>query len=166
MDNYYLHSGKVFCSKKPHMVHTILGSCVAVSLWDQVMHFGSINHYMLPDKAGSTSFKYGNIAIAELIKRMVGMGSVKSNIKAKIFGGSEIANPKGIFNIGERNIILAQEMLKDERIPIVSFSVGGPVGRKLIFNSASGEVLISYIIHNVNFADQLKIDSKFNFLGK
>ncbi|MEO6733884.1 MAG: chemotaxis protein CheD [Ferruginibacter sp.] len=148
------------------MVHTILGSCVAVSLWDPVLHFGSINHYMLPDKAESTSFKYGNIAIAELIKRMVGMGSIKSNIKAKVFGGSEMANSNGIFNIGERNIILAKEMLKDERIPIVSFSVGGPVGRKVIFNSATGEVLISYIKHSVNLADQIKIDYKFNLLGK
>ncbi|MEO7765917.1 MAG: chemotaxis protein CheD, partial [Ferruginibacter sp.] len=157
---------KVFCSKKPHMVHTILGSCVAVSLWDQVLHFGSINHYMLPDKEGSTSFKYGNIAIAELIKRMVGMGSVKSNIKAKIFGGSEISNSNGIFNIGKRNIFLAQEMLKLEQIPIVSFSVGGPVGRKVIFNSATGEVLINYIKHKVNFADQKKVDNKFNLLAK
>lgn len=156
MDNYYLYPGKVFCSKKPHMVHTILGSCIAVSLWDPVLQFGAINHYMLPYKEGSTSFKYGNAAIAELIKRMLSMGSFKNNIQAKIFGGSEIANPNGIFNIGERNIMFAQETLKKEHVPIISFSVGGNAGRKVIFYSASGEVLISYIKQCVNFADPQK----------
>lgn len=168
INKHYLYPGKIFSSKKPHVVDTILGSCVAVFLWDPVLQFGSINHYMLPlwNNEGNPSFKYGNIAIPELIARMQKMGSNKNNIKAKIFGGSGIGHSNAVFNIGRRNIILAQEVLKNEKIPIVSFSVGGRLGRKVIFYSASGDVMISYIKRDINFIDQQSSNCKFNFPEK
>jgi chemotaxis protein CheD len=166
MDNHYLYPGNVFCSKTPHLVRTVLGSCVAVFLWDPALRFASINHYMLPGKAGSASFKYGDVATAELIRRMLHMGSKKSNLRAKIFGGSEIARANGVFNIGGRNIALAQEMLKGEGIPITSYSVGGHVGRRVIFYTGSGEVLISFIKQEMILAEPPKNDFEFNLSGK
>lgn len=164
MEKHYLYPGKIFSSKKPHIVDTILGSCVAVFLWDPSLQLGSINHYMLPlwNKEGNPSFKYGNIAIAELISRMQIMGSSKKNIIAKLFGGSEIRHANGTFNIGRRNISIAQDILQSEQIPIVSYSTGGAFGRKVIFNSGSGDVLISYIKHGVNIIDQQSNNRKVN----
>lgn len=168
MDKYYLHPGSIFVSKKPHVVDTILGSCIAVCLWDPFLEFGGINHYMLPIRSGEgkPTCKYGDIAIHELIKRMVAMGSYKENLKAKIFGGSEIGSPNGVFNIGKRNLVIALDILKQEQIPVISFSVGGKLGRKVIFHSNTGEVFIRYIrngkidskdvnsINRVNFTDK------------
>ena len=164
MDKYYLYPGEIFSNKKPHIVDTILGSCIAVFLWDPFLQLGSINHYMLPlwNKEGTPSFKYGDIAIPELIARMKKMGSSKENIKAKLFGGSQISNSRGTFNIGKRNILVAQNMLEIEQIPIVSHSVGGAFGRKVIFYSGSGDVLISYIKHDLNTIDQQSSNHKFN----
>lgn len=164
MDKHYLYPGKIFSSKKPHHVDTILGSCVAVFLWDPVLRFGSINHYMLPlgNKNSNASFKYGNVAIPELIIQMSKMGSDKKDLKAKIFGGSDIAHSNGSFNIGRRNVVLAQDMLKTEEIPIISYSVGGHLGRKVIFNSGSGVVLISYIKRDINLIDQQNSNRTFN----
>ncbi len=164
MDKHYLYPGNIFSSKKSHIVDTILGSCVAVFLWDPVLQFGCINHYMLPfgTKEGSSSFKYGNIAIAEVITRMLRMGSDRKNLKAKIFGGSDIAHSNGAFNIGGRNIHLAQDTMKEEQIPIISYSVGGSFGRKVIFNSGSGLVLISYIKRDIHLIDQQINKHHFN----
>jgi chemotaxis protein CheD len=147
MDRYYLYPGAIFASKKPHMVDTILGSCIAVTLWDPVMRIGGINHYMLPawNGEGNPSFKYGDIAISELIKRMLAFGSVRNNLKAKIFGGSESGMPNSVFHIGKRNMDLAFAILKKEQIPIVSQSIGGTSGRKVVFYSESGEVMIKNI---------------------
>ena len=162
LDKYYLYPGKIFSSKKPHVVDTILGSCVAVFLWDTSLQIGSINHYMLPlwNKENAPSFKYGDIAISELITRMKMMGSNKKNVIAKLFGGSEISNSNGTFNIGKRNIIVAQDVLKSEQIPIVSYSVGGSMGRKVIFYSGSGDVLISYIKQDLSDSEQQGSNSK------
>lgn len=151
---HYLYPGKVFCDKKPHIVQTILGSCVAVYLWDPVLQFGGVNHYMLPEKEGSSSHKYGSVAIPDLFKRMLQLGSAKTNLKAKVFGGGELANSTGIYSIGSRNIILAQETLKNEKIPIVSFSMGGHYGRKVIVYTATGEVYISRIKQSVEIVDK------------
>ena len=163
-DKYYLYPGKIFSSKEPHIVDTILGSCIAVFLWDPVLRIGSINHYMLPyaSRESSLSFKYGDIAIAELVTRMLLMGSDKKNIKAKIFGGGDIAYCNSLFNIGRRNIALARQMLKAEQIPIISYSVGGAFGRKVIFNSGSGIVLISYIKRDIKLLYQQLSTSHFN----
>ena len=168
INKHYLYPGKIFSSKKPHIVDTILGSCIAVFLWDPILQFGCVNHFMLPlwNKEGDPSFKYGNVAIPELIKRMQKMGSNKKNIKAKIFGGSGIGHSNGMFNIGRRNIILAQDMLRNEKIPIVSCSVGGSLGRKVIFYSASGDVLISYIKHDIKIIDHQTSNCKFNLSEK
>jgi len=152
MDKFYLFPGEIFSSKKPHMVDTILGSCVAVFLWDPVLQFASINHFMLPvySKEGGQPFKYGNVAIPELIYRMLKMGSSRNNLKAKIFGGSEKPCLNPAFNIGERNITLARTLLNEEKIPIISHSVGGNLARKVIFYSATGEVFIRYFRQGLN----------------
>src|SRR5215204_2752441 len=139
IDKYYLLPGAIFSSKTPHIVDTILGSCVSVYLWDVVLKFGCINHYMLPGQSSDKKnpFKYGDIAMLEIIKRMKAFGSERANIKAKIFGGSETGDSQGIFNIGERNVTIANEMLQSEGIPVLSSSVGGKYGRKLIFHTAT-----------------------------
>ena len=36
----------MFASAQPAEVTTILGSCVAVCLWDRYLGIGGINHYM------------------------------------------------------------------------------------------------------------------------
>ncbi|HYG40587.1 MAG TPA: chemotaxis protein CheD, partial [Cytophagales bacterium] len=116
--------------------------------WDSKLKFGGINHYMLSfwNGEGLASPKFGNIAIEKLIKKMKEMGSENKNLQAKIFGGAEVLeNMKGGFKIGELNIKTAEEILKHEKIPIVGFSVGGKKGRKIIYCTNTGEVLMKYI---------------------
>lgn len=90
------------------MVKTILGSCVAICLWDKRLKIGGINHYMLPAWNGNdlASPKYGNIALDKLIERLQAMGSRVEDLQAKIFGGGELLDSgKGTaIVIGERNI--------------------------------------------------------------
>ena len=49
----YLHPGKSFACAEPTAVMTILGSCVAVCLWDSVAAAGGMCHFVLPHGAGS-----------------------------------------------------------------------------------------------------------------
>ncbi len=147
---FFLYPSAIFVTKQPYIINTILGSCVAVCMWDKVLKFGGINHYMLPfwNGQGLASPKYGNIAIEKLIEKMIGLGSNKKNLIAKVFGGGEIIETQqNIFNIGERNIKLAEEILFKENIPIKSLSVGGNMGRKIIFYTFTGEIRQKYIIN-------------------
>jgi len=49
---------------------------------------------------------------------------------------------EGLLAIGQRNIEFATETLESHRIPIAGIDVGGYQGRKVIFNSGDGTVLM------------------------
>jgi chemotaxis protein CheD len=138
----------MFASAQPAEVTTILGSCVAVCLWDRYLGIGGINHYMLPTWNGMelASPKYGNIAIERLVEKMLQLGCKKNNLVAKVFGGGEVITvASSTMHIGERNIMVAEDMLQERNIPIIGRSTGGKNGRKIIFNTHTGEVLQCYI---------------------
>ena len=148
MRKIFLYPAAIYAEQEPTQVITILGSCVAVCLWDPILKMGGINHFMLPlwNGQGLASPRYGNIAVEKLIAKMISMGSLKSNLKAKIFGGGEVLHTENTsFNIGLRNIELAKNELYEQGIPIISSSVGGKYGRKIMFNSDSGEVRLKYV---------------------
>lgn len=108
-----------------------------------------MNHFMLPlwNGEGLESPKYGNIAIDLLIQRMISLGSHTRNLKAKIFGGaSQFEGTTNIMMVGERNIQLAESMLENYRIPVVARSLGGTQGRKIVFNTFTGQVMMKYIV--------------------
>ncbi len=152
-NTHFLYPAALFASKEPHRVSTILGSCVAVCLYDPILQIGGINHYMLPfwNGQGLASPKYGNIAIEKLVEKMLSLGSKKTNIRAKVFGGGEVIDTNiSQFHIGERNIKLAMEMLEELRIPIVAKSVGGKLGRKIEYYTLTGEVKQRYIDRTIN----------------
>jgi chemotaxis protein CheD len=142
----------MFASAQPAEVTTILGSCVAVCLWDRYLGIGGINHYMLPTWNGMelASPKYGNIAIERLTEKMLQLGCKKNNLVAKVFGGGEVITvTSSSMHIGERNIMVAEEMLQEQNIPIIGRSTGGKNGRKIIFNTHTGEVLQCYIKNSI-----------------
>jgi len=141
---HFLYPANLFANHKPHIITTILGSCVSVCLWDPLLRLGGMNHYMLPlwNGEGLASPKYGNIAIQRLIEKMEAMGSVRSRMVAKIFGGAEVINSaNNQFRIGERNVLMANEMLKDAGILIGGLSTGGNLGRKILYHTDTGEVM-------------------------
>ena len=146
---HFLYPSSIIVSAEPCEITTILGSCVAVCIFDPFLAIGGINHYMLPlwNGVGLESPKYGNIAIEKLIIKLVLNGSKRKNLRAKIFGGSELLQYLS-YPIGTRNIEIAEKMLKGEGIPILASSVGGKFGRKIIFNTGTGEVRLYFIQNN------------------
>jgi len=141
----YLFPAEIFVTSEPTMVSTVLGSCVAVCLWDSRFAIGGINHYLLPlwNGDGLATPKYGNIAIRQLVEKVVAQGGDRKNIQAKIFGGAAMwSNTEGFFAIGLRNIELAQQQLKELQIPVVASDVGGMLSRKIFFNTGDGSVLL------------------------
>ena len=145
---YFLLPGAIKFSSKPMEITTLLGSCVAVCLWDTRLKQGGINHYMMPywNGTGLASPKYGNIAIEKLVNSMYYLGSRREDLVAKVFGGASVLSTNDcIFNIGERNITIQENLLKELRVEVVAKSLGGDKGRKLIFNTSTGLVKMKFV---------------------
>ena len=142
----YLHAGQVFVSREPCEVSTVLGSCVGVLLVDSVLRFGGACHYLLPfEGAGAVATpRFGSVAIATLVARMLALGSQKRDLRAKLFGGASMLHgdrPDGP-SLGAKNVEVARERLEEEGIPIVAEDVGGYTGRKLVFLTDQGHVWV------------------------
>ncbi len=137
-------------------IHTILGSCVAVCLFDERQKRGGMNHFMLPfwNGKGLASPKYGNIAIERLLSRMLDAGSKRRDLIAKVFGGGDVLGlTTKDDHVGLRNAELAIRILHDEGIRLAAQSTGGEKGRKIIFYTQTGKVQQRYInrmkMHNM-----------------
>lgn len=150
-NSYFLYPSALFVKAEPYHINTILGSCVAVCLFDPILQIGGMNHFMLPywNGQGLASPKYGNIATEKLIQKMLYLGSRKANLQAKVFGGAEVLSQQGNhFLIGKRNIEVAKEVLNEAKIPIIASSTGGKLGRKIIFDTQTGEVKHRFVGKN------------------
>ncbi len=145
---YYLHPSKIIIPEEGSWITTVLGSCVSVCIYDTHNKTGGMNHFMLPfwNGEGLESPRYGNVAISRLIEEMLIAGSRKSNLIAKVFGGGKVLGKTiSMFHVGERNISVAHRLLEEYKIPIVASSTGGDKGRKIFFNTKTGEVLQQYL---------------------
>lgn len=151
-NRFYLAPGNIFVSREEYQVTTILGSCVSVCLWDPVLRAGGINHFMLPlwNGEGLASPRYGNIAMQKLIDRMINLGAERRRLQAKVFGGGDVIAVANTFmNIGERNAIVANDLLEKEGVQIIAKDVGGTRGRKIIYNTSTNEVLLKRLAKQV-----------------
>lgn len=139
---YFVHPGEIIVKPSPSVLWTVLGSCVAVILYDVRKKIVGMNHYMLPVWNGKevATAMYGDIAIKNLINKMLAMGCEIDTMQARIIGGAEQTNKT--FEIGKKNINVAFEAIKKENIHMVCSQVGGACGRKIKFLSAKGELYI------------------------
>jgi len=148
--SYFLHAGQVHVSSQPQSIVLILGSCVAVCLWDPVKAIGGATHYLLPawDGRGTASPRYGTVAIEALLQKLSEAGAKREQLVAKVFGGgclfdSMRGNEARKEGLGERNVETAMAMLAKERIPVVSAEVGKDRGQRIVFQTATGESLVT-----------------------
>ena len=137
-------------SDKP--LSTLLGSCVAVCLFDPALKIGGINHFMLPEMGRSKygdvdSLLSGNFAMEALLNALLGRGARKARLQAKAFGGGTIIDSDaGAPNIGMRNASFAKEWLSREGIPLLSSDFLGPWSRKIIFLPFNGEAFCKRLV--------------------
>jgi chemotaxis protein CheD len=145
INKHFLFPGTIFADPLEYHISTVLGSCVAVCLWDHVVRRGGMNHMMLPfwNGEGLATPKYGNIAMEKLLSKVLSIGCHREHLVAKVFGGANVSGTGlEVFMIGDRNVTLALQMLEDFRIPVVAKDVGGRVGRKIVMNSETGVILV------------------------
>ena len=146
-EKVFIHVGQIHIGFNPTEISTVLGSCVAVCLFDKARQIGGMNHYLLPlwNGNGLQSRKFGNISIPRMIQSMTDIGCSTSNMEAKIFGGASInfASSEDMM-IGKRNILTAKEILSEYKIRVTAEDTGGSSGRRIMMRTDTGKVLMKY----------------------
>ena len=146
----YLHPGELYASPEPAKVMIILGSCVAVCLYNSRLSIGGATHFLLPslEGEGQLSPRYGDVAIERLLQELRLAGSKNKDLHAELYGGASVlqafsSGANGL--IGEKNVKLAVEILSREGIAIARRQTGGLRGRKINMRTDTGEITCKLI---------------------
>lgn len=150
-----LKTGEIATGDKDTIIKTSgIGSCLFICLYDKKNKIGGAVHAMLPTRRKSTQTnlpftkndvcdgKYVDESIVKLVEKIKIIGGDKSELKAKIVGGSSMFSAFDSSHIGKENLKTARKILEILNIPVKSESVGGHIGRNSSFNIGNGVVEI------------------------
>jgi chemotaxis protein CheD len=125
-----------------------LGSCIGLTLFDSEKKIGGLVHCMLPlskidaAKAAANPYMFIDSGVTAILQTLFDLGAQRKSLVAKVAGGSQIMDDKGIFNIGERNNTVVRKMLWKNNILISGEEVGGSVPRTMSLNLATGKTIL------------------------
>jgi len=149
----FLHPGEFCFMKEAAHVHTILGSCISITLWHPELHIGGMCHFTLPKnphKTNKNNILDGRFAddVLQMFKQAAKKYGTKiSEYDAKIFGGGNMMRSKGQnieHSIGSKNAAAAMQLLMEENVTIQVAHVGEFGHRRIVFDVNSGDVWVRH----------------------
>jgi chemotaxis protein CheD len=146
----FLKPGEMVFSAEPVVITTLLGSCVAVTMFNKRLRLGAICHALLPscrredDCNHQDAGKYVECAIGMMLERFNVHGVLHNEVEAKLFGGSDMFDTIDgrRLSVGMQNQEMALKMLEQASVRILTRDLGGPRGRKIMFHTHTGEVFL------------------------
>jgi chemotaxis protein CheD len=162
-DNYrgtiisrFLNPGDFYFGEGDCQIHTILGSCIAITLWHPVLRIGGMCHFVLPGAGGMNGMvadkeggdgRYSVVAMQLFENAALQHGTTLQEYQAKIFGGSNMLKKTTLREdklIGTKNTEAAIMHLSEKGIPILVAHVGETGHRRIVFDVKTGDVWVKH----------------------
>jgi len=145
----FLKPGESYFGDRHTRIRTILGSCVAITLWHPRWLFGGMCHYMLPERArGASDFadgKYADEALHLLLMEIAKANTQVEDYEVKMFGGGDMF-PLNVRqtapNIGLKNVSAGRILIEEHGLNCKAEDLGGVGHRNVIFDVWSGHVWV------------------------
>src|SRR5258708_22985308 len=119
----YLLPGQLHASADPCQIRTILGSCVAVCLWDSHQHIGGMNHFLLPasSEGHPATTRFADVATKTLLDKLRALGCRVPYLQAKIFSGSAMfqKQDRTSASLVTQNVAAPLQLMSYAGIPVV-----------------------------------------------
>lgn len=146
-----LQPGEFYFGDAVTRIRTLLGSCVAITMWHPVRRVGGMCHYLLPTRQGAMSKdldgRYGDEALLMFLKAIDDRKTKPRDYQVKVFGGGNMFPTVGkgkAMEVGARNISLAVDLLGQMGCSVVARHVGDIGHRAIIFDVWSGDVWVKH----------------------
>jgi len=147
----YLLPGEMYQSDVPIMVNTVLGSCIAITMFARSKGFGMICHSMLPCsteafRKDDNCMKYVDCCVLHMHNTFTSRLINTTDVEVKIFGGSDMFEYNiSTETVGAKNINAAVKILEKFKYNIAAKDIGGQFTRKLYFSTETGIVYVRKI---------------------
>jgi len=141
----FLKPGEVVVAYESSLITSVLGSCVAVTMFSPRRRIGAICHAMLPDSGGqSDDLRYVDSALRHIYLKLKASGD--ADLVVKLFGGAQVLDLGSYsskrMTVGEQNVAQAEKVITGLGLVIAARDTGGTQGRKLYFCTRAGDVYL------------------------
>ncbi len=152
----FLYPGEFFFGESNCQIHTILGSCIAITLWHPILRIGGMCHFVLPERGSSSELictdsaldgRYLGDAMALFTHEVESRGTNIKEYHSKIFGGGNMivgSTQEESELIGSKNIEAAMNALSEKGIPPLVAHVGSMGHRRIYFDINTGYVWVKH----------------------
>lgn len=155
-----LAPGQLYFGEAPTVVHTLLGSCVAVTFWHPQHRVGGMCHYLLAHRQDYPKTEhhphgyYGSDAVAYFVRQLDLCGLQPPSLEVKLFGGGNMFSAlyagTSPIDVASNNVTEGRRLLEAEGFCIKTEDVGGVRYRKIFFDLSTGDVWVQYGKHSKN----------------
>ena len=149
----FLQPGEWYFDGAGMRLRTVLGSCVALTLWHRRLRVGGMCHYMLPSRArvrdvADLDGRYGDEALLLLEREAARFGTRLADYEVKLFGGASMfgaargagAAAPAFASVPERNVEQARLLVARHGLRVRAENLGGLAHRQVVFDIDSGDV--------------------------
>ena len=150
--NLFLMPGQWYFGDRPAQLRTLLGSCVAITLWHPQRHLGGMCHFLLPSRKpqgaphdlAQFDGRYGEEALGLLVHELQRLHTRPHDYVAHLYGGADtMPDQAGVkFNVGERNIEMGWTLIDQHGFQLEGVDVGDHVPRTVTMCMESGQVTV------------------------
>jgi chemotaxis protein CheD len=123
-----------------------LGSCIGLALLDRRVGACGLAHVVLPasgEDAAADAYKFADVAVPELIDRVVKLGGRRVKLEAVLVGGASMfATSSASMEVGMRNEAAVRDLVKQLRIPVIAAETGGKRGRTIRVHVGAEKVTV------------------------
>ncbi len=148
----FLQPGDLYFGSGHTRIRTLLGSCVAISVWHPQLRIGGLCHYMLPSRGPhhgahhDLDGKYGDEAMLLFLREMRGAGTRPQEYEAKLFGGGRMfaAHTAVAADVSRKNVQRGRELVRQHGLTLRAEHLGGEGHRNLWFELWSGDVYLKF----------------------
>ena len=138
--------GELFFGAGVPCLRTLIGSCVAITLWHPRRRIGGMCHYLLPSRTRSPGTprdgKFGDEAIGMLVDALKRAGTRPQDYEAHLYGGADTMPnvERAMRYVGERNIETGWKLIDEFGFSLVGVDVGENVPRVVRMSLITGQV--------------------------
>lgn len=151
----FLNPGEVYFGDGGIRIRTVLGSCIAITVWHPQRKIGGMCHFMLPGrgrgKVKKLDGRYADEAILLLLKEILRNHSDPYEYQVKLFGGGNMftrihcSRNAVQLDVASRNVIAGQELLRQHGFAVAAEHLGGIGHRNIIFEIGTGDVWVRQV---------------------
>lgn len=135
------------------VIRTLLGSCVAITMWHPTRQVGGMCHYVVPGRRAGAhprelDGRYADEVVAMFRREIAGLWTEPADYQVKMFGGGaqfEARPGLDTLDVPSDNVATGLRLLAEAGFTVSAHHLGGTGHRNVVFDLTTGDVWLKHV---------------------